>query len=52
VEWGVVGIPEKFFVDREGRVVKKYTGPMTRDKLGLELREVLEMSPIPAAALP
>ncbi len=52
VEWGVVGIPEKFFVDREGRVVKKYAGPMTRDKLGLELREVLEMSPIPAAALP
>jgi len=52
VEWGVVGIPEKFFVDREGRVVKKYAGPMTRDKLGLELRKVLEMSPAPAAALP
>jgi len=52
VEWGVVGIPERFFVDREGRVVKKYAGPMTRDKLGLELREVLEMSPLPAAALP
>ena len=52
VEWGVVGIPEKFFVDREGRVVKKYAGPMTRDKLGLELREVLKMSPVPAAALP
>ena len=52
VEWGVVGIPEKFFVDREGRVVKKYAGPMTRDKLGLELRKVLEMSPVPAAALP
>jgi len=52
VEWGVVGIPEKFFVDRDGRVVKKYAGPMTRDKLGLELREVLEMSPLPAAALP
>lgn len=52
VEWGVVGIPEKFFVDRDGRVVKKYAGPMTRDKLGMELREVLEMSPLPAAALP
>ena len=52
VDWGVVGIPEKFFVDRDGLVVKKYAGPMTRDKLGLELREVLEMSPVPAAALP
>jgi len=52
VEWGVVGIPEKFFVDREGRVVKKYAGPMTRDKLGLELREVLAMSSESAAVLP
>ncbi len=52
VEWGVVGIPEKFFVDRDGLVVKKYAGPMTRDKLGLELREVLEMSPAPTTALP
>jgi hypothetical protein len=32
--------------------VKKYAGPMTRDKLGLELREVLEMSPAPTTALP
>ena len=50
VNWGVVGLPEKFFVDREGRVVKKYAGPMTRDRLGLELREMLDASP--AAALP
>ncbi|MDA1257152.1 MAG: TlpA disulfide reductase family protein [Chloroflexi bacterium] len=51
VEWGVVGLPEKFFVDREGRVVKKYAGPMTRDRLGLELREMLEAG-TGAAALP
>lgn len=50
VDWGVLGLPEKFFVDREGRIVKKYVGPMTRDRLGLELRKILEESP--AAALP
>ncbi len=50
VDWGVVGLPEKFFVDREGRVVKKYAGPMTRDRIGLELRAMLDASP--AAVLP
>ncbi len=49
VEWGVVGIPEKFFVDREGRVVKKYAGPMTRDRLGLELRALLDANPATAS---
>lgn len=49
VEWGVVGIPEKFFVDREGRVVKKYAGPMTRDRLGLELRALLDADPATAS---
>ncbi|MDP6823935.1 MAG: TlpA disulfide reductase family protein [Dehalococcoidia bacterium] len=50
VDWGVVGLPEKFFVDREGRVVKKYAGPMTRDRIGLELRAILDASP--TATLP
>ena len=50
VNWGVLGLPEKFFIDREGRIVKKYVGPMTRDRLGLELRKMLEESPV--AALP
>ena len=49
VEWGVVGLPEKFFVDREGRVVKKYAGPMTRDRLGPELRAMLDASLATAA---
>lgn len=51
VNWGVVGLPEKFFVDREGNVVKKYAGPMTRDRLGLELRAMLDASPAPTTAL-
>lgn len=50
VNWGVLGLPEKFFIDREGRIVKKYVGPMTRDRLGLELRRILDGTP--ATALP
>ena len=50
VDSGVVGIPEKFFLNREGHVVKKYAGPMTRDKLGLELREILDADPVSAIA--
>ena len=52
VNWGVVGLPEKFFVDREGRVVKKYAGPMTRDRIGLELRKILDADPVPVTSLP
>jgi len=52
VEWGVVGLPEKFFVDREGRVVKKYSGPMTRDRLGRGLRKILDADPAPVASMP
>ena len=29
IEFGVRGLPEKFFVDRDGRIVDKYIGPMT-----------------------
>jgi len=46
VEWGVLGLPEKFFLNREGEVVKKYVGPMTRDRVGLEIRQMLEKTPI------
>lgn len=46
VEWGVLGLPEKFFLNREGEIVKKYVGPMTRDRVGLEIREMLEKTPV------
>jgi thiol-disulfide isomerase/thioredoxin len=37
VDWGVRGIPEKFFVNAEGEVVKKVIGPNT----AASLRDVL-----------
>lgn len=38
IDYGVRGIPEKFFIDREGVVRQKFVGPMPADKL----RETLD----------
>ena len=38
VEYGVRGIPEKYFVDADGRLVAKFTGPSGED----DLRETLD----------
>ena len=38
ISYGVRGIPEKFFIDAEGRIVRKFSGPVPIDKL----REILD----------
>ena len=38
IDYGVKGIPEKFFLDSRGTIVKKYLGPMAPDTL----REILD----------
>lgn len=38
ISFGVRGIPEKFFLDREGRIARKFSGPMTPDLL----RQILD----------
>ena len=38
ISYGVRGIPEKFFLDREGRIVRKFSGPMEPDLL----RQILD----------
>lgn len=38
VEYGVSGIPEKYFVDAEGRIAAKFVGPSSED----DLRETLD----------
>lgn len=38
VAFGVRGIPEKYILDREGRIVRKLTGPVSRERL----REILD----------
>ena len=33
ISYGVRGIPEKFFIDRDGLIVRKFSGPMDADRL-------------------
>ncbi len=33
VSYGVRGVPEKFFIDTEGRIVRKLIGPISADEL-------------------
>jgi cytochrome c biogenesis protein CcmG/thiol:disulfide interchange protein DsbE len=41
VEFGVYGVPETFFVDGEGRIVDKITGPATAGALAATLDGIL-----------
>ena len=41
ISYGVRGIPEKFFIDQEGRIIRKFTGPMTTDRLRMILESML-----------
>lgn len=42
VDWGVKGIPEKFFVTADGRVVKKFAGPNSKETLSEILTELTD----------
>ena len=54
IDYGVRGIPEKFFIDQKGVVQQKYVGPMRADALraaingllsaGLSARPEMELS--------
>ena len=33
ISYGVRGIPEKFFINREGLIVRKFSGPMSAERL-------------------
>jgi cytochrome c biogenesis protein CcmG/thiol:disulfide interchange protein DsbE len=40
-EWGVLGLPETFFVDREGVVVGKVSGPLTYNLLSRTIEQII-----------
>lgn len=40
-EWGVLGLPETFFVNRDGVVVGKVSGPLTYDLLARTLDQII-----------
>lgn len=41
IDYGVRGIPEKFFIDKDGIVRQKYVGPMDPDALRATLNDLL-----------
>lgn len=41
ISYGVYGVPESFLVDRQGRIARKFTGPMEPDELDRALRAVI-----------
>jgi cytochrome c biogenesis protein CcmG/thiol:disulfide interchange protein DsbE len=41
IDYGVAGIPEKFFIDREGKLVRSFVGPMDAGSLREVLDEIL-----------
>ncbi len=42
IDYGVVKIPEKFFIDREGKLVRVFSGPTDPDDLRKALDSILE----------
>ena len=42
IDYGVRSIPEKYFIDREGILVKKLSGPLTETTLRNTINELLE----------
>jgi cytochrome c biogenesis protein CcmG/thiol:disulfide interchange protein DsbE len=42
ISYGVRGLPEKYFIDRSGVLVRKFIGPVTEDKLRTILDELIE----------
>jgi cytochrome c biogenesis protein CcmG/thiol:disulfide interchange protein DsbE len=41
IDYGLTGIPEKYFIDAEGRIVRKFVGPVTEDILERVFSEIL-----------
>lgn len=42
IEWGVYGVPETFFVDGNGVIFHKHTGPISPEQLENQIMPVLE----------
>jgi cytochrome c biogenesis protein CcmG/thiol:disulfide interchange protein DsbE len=41
IEFGLTGLPETFFVDRQGQLVRKFIGPVTERALRAAVEELL-----------
>ena len=50
IEYGVKGLPEKFFVDQNGSIVKKFIGPISVNELTSIINDMLANPPEPLTA--
>ena len=41
IDYGLTGIPEKYFIDAEGRIVRKFVGPVNEEILKSVFSEIL-----------
>jgi len=42
IDWGVYGVPETFVIDREGRIARKYIGPLNEKDVNETLTPLIE----------
>lgn len=47
IEYGVKALPEKFFINNKGKIVKKYIGPINEIELNNLIRETAENNELP-----
>lgn len=47
IDYGVAGVPETFFIDREGRIVHKQTGVLTMEVLVGTLEKLIQSTVAP-----
>jgi cytochrome c biogenesis protein CcmG/thiol:disulfide interchange protein DsbE len=52
IDYGVYGVPETFFVGRDGRVAYKHTGPITESVLLAKIEELRKVQPVASATSP
>jgi len=50
VDYGVAGVPETFFIDAKGRIVDKYSGPLTEELIDAYMSRALDSSSSPEEA--
>jgi cytochrome c biogenesis protein CcmG/thiol:disulfide interchange protein DsbE len=42
IDWGVYGVPETFLVGRDGVIIRKFVGPISREALDQAVRPAIE----------
>ena len=52
IELGLTGIPETYFVNRDGKLVRRWVGPISDDRLRSLVAELESENPASAALMP